>query len=95
MGKKERNRKRIGGRHKNESRLTDLQPGDEAVISGLNEEAADMDRLRELGLNDGVQLRVVKYAPMGDPIEIKVRGFHLSLRKSMANKIRVKKHLKK
>jgi ferrous iron transport protein A len=44
-----------------------------------------------MGLHDGIALRVVKFAPLGDPIEIKIRGFYLSIRKSMAQKIIIKR----
>ena len=73
-----------------EIKLADLKPGEEATICSLNEGSCGNDRLRELGLIDGTPLRVIKYAPLGDPIEIKVRGFYLSLRKSMASQIRVR-----
>ncbi len=72
-------------------KLVDLKPGDEATICGFNDNSNGNDRLRELGLVDGTPLRVIKYAPLGDPIEIKVRGFYLSLRKSMARQIRVRR----
>jgi ferrous iron transport protein A len=74
-----------------EIKLADLEPGEEATICGFIDHANGNDRLRELGLVDGTPLRVIKYAPLGDPIEIKVRGFYLSLRKSMARQIRVRK----
>lgn len=76
---------------KRETRLVDLQPGEEATISGVNENNEGADRLREMGLSDGTPIRIVKFAPMGDPIEIKIRGFYLSLRKSMARQIRVRR----
>jgi Fe2+ transport system protein FeoA len=41
-------------------------------------------RLMEMGLTRGATIEVVRYAPMGDPIEIRVRGYHLSLRRSEA-----------
>ena len=44
-------------------------------------------RLRELGLLPGTVIRLVRYAPLGDPLEIDVRGFHLSLRKAEAAEI--------
>jgi ferrous iron transport protein A len=69
--------------------LSDLLPGEEATISGLDSENADHDRLLDLGLHNGTPIRIVKYAPLGDPIEIKIRGYHLSIRKSMARQIRV------
>ena len=76
---------------KDETRLVDLKPGDEATISSMNENDEGADRLRELGLSDGTPIRVIKFAPMGDPMEIKIRGFYLSLRKSMAQQIRVRR----
>ena len=41
-------------------------------------------RLLEMGLTVGVQFEVIRFAPLGDPIDIKVRGYHLSLRKNEA-----------
>jgi Fe2+ transport system protein FeoA len=46
-------------------------------------------RLMEMGLTRGATFQVVRYAPMGDPMEIRVRGYHLSLRKSEAAGITV------
>ena len=46
-------------------------------------------RLLEMGLTKGTPCTVVRYAPMGDPIEIRIRGYHLSLRKSEAAGIAV------
>ena len=46
-------------------------------------------RLREMGLLAGTTLTLVRTAPLGDPIEIKVRGYHLTLRKSEADHILV------
>jgi ferrous iron transport protein A len=73
-----------------EYKLTELLPGDEAIIVDINNNAIGKDRLCELGLTNGTALRVVKYAPLGDPMEIKVRGYHLSIRNSMAKEIRVR-----
>jgi len=76
---------------KDDTRLVNLKPGDEATISSIDEGGEGADRLRELGLSDGTPIRVIKFAPMGDPMEIKIRGFYLSLRKSMARQIRVRR----
>ncbi len=82
--------KKAKDRRMREIKLADLKPGEEATICSLSENSSGNDRLRELGLIDGTPLRVIKFAPLGDPIEIKVRGFYLSLRKSMARQIRVR-----
>jgi ferrous iron transport protein A len=71
--------------------LSDLKPGDEAVIRGLDSHSDIQLRLHDLGLCTGTPLRVIKCAPLGDPMEIKIRGFHLSLRRSVARLIRVQK----
>ena len=83
-------------------RLSDLQKGDEAHIEGFEDDEAHIEgfeddeasfvRLRDMGLHDGISLRVIKFAPLGDPIEIKTRGFYLSIRKSLANRILIKKN---
>jgi len=46
-------------------------------------------RLLEMGLTVGIEFQVIRYAPLGDPLEIKVRGYNLSLRKSDAARIQV------
>jgi len=76
---------------RDEVRLTDLQPGEEATISNLSDEQEGYDRLRELGLSNGTPVRVIKLAPLGDPMEIKVRGYYLSLRRNMARHIHVRR----
>jgi len=72
-------------------RLSDLKKGDEGRIESFNNNDASLTRLRDLGLHDGIAFRVVKFAPLGDPIEIKIRGFYLSIRKSLAKQIIIKK----
>lgn len=71
--------------------LSDLHPGEEAVISGLDKHSDIHVRLHDMGLCNGTPVRVIKCAPLGDPMEIKIRGFHLSLRKSVAKRIRVQR----
>lgn len=72
-----------------EKRLTELLPGDQAVISRIELANGEMIRLRDLGLSEGISIRVVRYAPLGDPLEVKFRGFHLSIRKTIAKHILV------
>lgn len=72
--------------------LLDLQPGDRAQVRGYEPgEPAYRMKLLALGLTRGVAFQVVKSAPLGDPIEIEVRGYRLSLRKHEASTIQVRK----
>ena len=52
--------------------------------------AADKPRLMEMGLLVGTPVELVRFAPLGDPVEIKVRGYHLTLRKHEAEQILVR-----
>ena len=63
--------------------LADLKPGDRAVIQGW---AGDFPpiRLMEYGILPGTEVELVRFAPLGDPIDIKIRGYHLSIRKADA-----------
>lgn len=61
--------------------LDSLQPGEAAVVQSLDGEPEACGRLMEMGLLPGTQVKVVRFAPMGDPIEIVIRGYHLSLRR--------------
>jgi ferrous iron transport protein A len=72
-------------------RLSELKKGDEAYIESFDREEYGLVRLGDMGLNKGVAFRVIRFAPTGDPIEIKTRGFYLSIRKSQAKQIWVKK----
>jgi Fe2+ transport system protein FeoA len=74
-------------------RLSDLRKGEEAMIEGFENEANDLTRLRDMGLHEGIAIRVINFAPTGDPIEIKTRGFYLSIRKSQARQIWIKKKI--
>jgi ferrous iron transport protein A len=71
--------------------MSDLAQGDQAFISGYEKEDPILDRLQYMGLRKGTVFRLIKFAPLGDPIEIKVRGFYLSIRKSAADHIRIVK----
>lgn len=64
--------------------LAQLSPGDWAVITKLPEGMPSLTRIRELGLLPGTKLQFVRRAPLGDPVEISVRGALLSLRDSEA-----------
>jgi len=64
--------------------LKNLKPGIEARVARVHGEGALRLRIMELGLTPGTPVRVRKIAPLGDPIEIHVRGYALSLRKADA-----------
>ena len=70
--------------------LTTLALGATATVSEINLPPASRPRLMEMGLLVGSTVQLVRFAPMGDPVEIKVRGYHLTLRKSEAEQILVK-----
>jgi Fe2+ transport system protein FeoA len=61
--------------------LSDLHPGDEAVVSELLAQGRIRQRLLEMGFIRGAHLKVEKLAPLGDPMELIIKGYHLSLRR--------------
>lgn len=64
--------------------LDRLDIGSEAVISQVNGAGALHDRLLEMGLIPGVRVRLCRCAPLGDPLELFLRGYTLTLRKADA-----------
>ena len=70
--------------------LTSLSPGSRAVISEIRVPVEHRGRLLEMGVLVGTPIELVRFAPMGDPVEIKVRGYHLSLRRHEAELILVR-----
>lgn len=72
-------------------KLTMLMPGDMAVVEEVRAEGEIANRLLDMGLVKGAVLTMVRAAPLGDPIEIKLRGFLLSLRLIEAREVSVKK----
>jgi ferrous iron transport protein A len=69
--------------------LSEVPAGTEAQISGFSPQCQEAHRLREMGLLPGTKIKLIRWAPLGDPLEIKVRGYHLSLRKQQADQIEV------
>ena len=72
-------------------RLDQLKAGERGVVEGYEGEEDLHYRLKELGLVRGTAVVVKRFAPMGDPMEIVLRGYSLSIRKQDASKILVKK----
>jgi len=72
-------------------KLSELAIGTRAVVREFPKQSAAFLRLREMGLMPGTAITLVRIAPLGDPLEIKVRGYNLTLRKSEAEHILVEK----
>ena len=70
--------------------LKDVKIGETVVIDKLNGEGALKRRIMDMGLTKGTQVYVRKVAPLGDPMELTVRGYELSVRKADAELIEVK-----
>lgn len=69
--------------------LKDVKIGEVATVKKLNGEGAIKRRIMDMGITKGTNIYVRKVAPLGDPIEITVRGYELSLRKADAETIEV------
>jgi ferrous iron transport protein A len=67
--------------------LTALPFGARATVTEIRVPAESRPRLMEMGLLVGTAVELVRFAPLGDPVEIKVRGYHLTLRKHEAEQI--------
>jgi ferrous iron transport protein A len=73
--------------------LTTLEVGSAGTVSEIKVPPESRGRLLEMGLLVGTSVELVRFAPLGDPVEIKVRGYHLTLRKNEAEQIWVKRPL--
>ena len=69
--------------------LTQLQVGGAATVAEIKVPAEHRGRILEMGLLVGTKVQLVRFAPMGDPVEIKLRGYHLTLRRTEADQIQV------
>ena len=69
--------------------LTSVALGTTATVAEINLPPTSRPRLMEMGLLIGTKVELVRFAPMGDPVEIKVRGYNLTLRKHEAEQILV------
>lgn len=67
--------------------LKDMQPGQRGIVKGFTGGEGERLRLMEMGLLPGTEVRFIRRAPLGDPLEVEVRGFHLSLRATEAARI--------
>ena len=69
--------------------LRQAKIGETGKVVKLHGEGATMRRIMDMGLTKGVEVYIRKVAPLGDPVEITVRGYELSLRKADADMIEV------
>lgn len=69
--------------------LRQVKVGDTVTVAALHGEGAVKRRIMDMGITRGVSVYVRKVAPLGDPVEITVRGYELSLRKADAEMIEV------
>lgn len=69
--------------------LTSLALGTTGTVTAIQVPPEDRARLLEMGLLIGTRVELVRFAPLGDPVEIKMRGYNLTLRKHEAEKILV------
>ena len=71
--------------------LRDLKEGDRAAIKAIRGEGAFKRRLLEMGFMPGTTVLIKKYAPLRDPIELVIKGYHVSLRRKEAQKVLVRR----
>ena len=69
--------------------LCELKPGRKGKIAKIFGSGSIRRRIMDMGLVKGAEIEVERVAPMGDPLEVKIKGYHLSLRKDEAAKIYV------
>jgi ferrous iron transport protein A len=69
--------------------LKDLKPGEKGVISAFNSSGAVRKRLLDMGVIKGETIEMEKVAPLGDPIQVMIKGYHLTLRKNEAESVMV------
>ena len=67
--------------------LKDIKVGENCTVVKLHGEGATKRRIMDMGITKGVEIYIRKVAPLGDPIEVTVRGYELSLRKADAEMI--------
>ncbi len=70
-------------------KLSELSPGDRGRVVEIAGGGPLAERLAAMGITVGAEVEVVRRAPLGDPVDFRVRGYHLSLRKREAELVRV------
>ena len=70
--------------------LKELNIGESGVIARVKCTGALKQRFMDMGITKGTEVKIIKIAPLGDPIEIEIRGYNLSIRKGDAEQIEMK-----
>lgn len=69
--------------------LKELKPGQKGRVTSIGATGPMKRRIMDMGVTPGVEIKVIKMAPLGDPIEVNIRGYELSLRKEEAAQIQL------
>ena len=69
--------------------LRDLKPGQQGKVTSVGATGPMKRRIMDMGVTPGVEIKVIKAAPLGDTVEVNVRGYELSLRKEEAAQIQM------
>lgn len=69
--------------------LASLSVGESGDVAGLDGDGALVIRLAEMGFVVGTPVRLIKIAPLGDPLQFSLRGYHISLRRAEAARVRI------
>lgn len=69
--------------------LAGLGPAERGRVAGIDGDDRGVQRLYEMGLVEGTEVTLVRRAPMGDPLEVRVMGYSLSLREAEAARVRI------
>ncbi len=69
--------------------LKEIQAGESAMVAKIHGEGALKRRIMDMGITNGTSISLVKTAPLGDPMELELRGYHLSLRREDAELVEV------
>jgi Fe2+ transport system protein FeoA len=74
--------------------LSELMPGEKGTVERISHAVATVrQRLMEMGVVTGIQVQLIRFAPLGDPIEVRVGGYRLSLRRNEARAVLVTKEV--
>lgn len=70
--------------------LDQLTPGQECMVCDVNLEGAQLQRLLDMGFVEGTRVKIVRNAPLLDPLDVEIRGYLVAIRRSEAKGVEVK-----